>query len=157
MPYENPMKAVSFSPRTRVCMCTVSVRILSVDSDRKLWLARESIDPHNRKLQRGDLPSSMAWCRGSNSIIGTQVVLSPHLSAPFSLGILRSQTGSALVVSRQMWNQYAEQSELSEVQTRKLFVFSSIISFKCALMNLLFPFLDDSSSRSQRFLVTLRH
>lgn len=36
MPYENPMKVMSLSPRIRVCICTVSIRILSVDSDKKL-------------------------------------------------------------------------------------------------------------------------
>ena len=66
------------------------------------------------------------------------MVLSPCLSVPVALGILHSQTGSPLAgsplaVSRQLCNQYVEQSALSEVQIWKRFVFSPIISFKCVL------------------------
>lgn len=61
------------------------------------------------------------------------------------------------MVSRQLWNQCVEQSELREVQTWKLFVFSPIIIFLLCSDDLLFPFFDDGSNRSQRFLVTFWH
>lgn len=108
MPYENPMKAVSLSPRTKVCMRTVSVGILSVNSDRKLNSDQlGSLLTHITENSKEEIYLQVWLDTGAQTLS-----LEPRLfSLPiFQLHLLHLQTGSALVVSRQMWNQYFEQS-----------------------------------------------